>query len=200
MITKTNTTLIKKLRDKTGAGIMLCKLALNENKGNFEKALAALRLKDEATASKKSIRTVKEGVIDAYIHTGSRLGVLLEINCETDFVARQEEFKTLVRDIAMQIASSENIEFIHVKDISNKTRENEWKFEEKNFKLSNTSEVLKNKIIEERVSKSLKSKVLLEQNFIKNPKITIKSLIEQNITLFGENIRITRFVKFKLGE
>ena len=200
MVIKINTDLIKKLRGQTGAGIMLCKLVLTENNGDFEKSLIALQLKGEATADKKSSRSVKEGIIDAYIHTGQRLGILLEINCETDFVARQVEFRLLAKDIAMQIASSDNIEFICLTDVPDRIRKNEWELEKNNSELLNKPELIRNNIIEGRVNKNLKSKVLLEQNYIKNPKITIKSLLDQNITLFGENIKIAKFVRFKLGE
>jgi elongation factor Ts len=200
MVMEISTDLIKKLREKTGAGIMLCKSILNKNNGDFEKSLNSLHLIGAGFANKKSLKIAKEGIIYSYIHTGNRLGVLLEINCETDFVARQLEFKSLAKDIAMQIASSDLIEFITLDQIPKEIKEKEFKFEENKSDLWNKSDLIKHSIIEERVNKTLKSKVLLEQNFIKNPKITINNLLEQNIIFFGENIKISRFAKFKLGE
>jgi elongation factor Ts len=200
MAMEISTDLIKRLRDKTGAGIMLCKSVLSQNNGDFEKSLSSLHLIGAGFADKKSLKIAKEGIIYSYIHTGSRLGVLIEINCETDFVARQAEFKLLAKDIAMQIASSDLIEFIALSEIPTEIKEKELKFEENKEDLLNKSDSIKQNIITERVNKTLKSKALLEQNFIKNPKITINNLLEQNIIFFGENIKITKFAKFKLGE
>lgn len=200
MVIKISTDLIKELRNKTGAGIMLCKSVLDQNNGNFEESLNSLHLKSATFANKKSIKTTKEGIICSYIHTGNRLGVLVEMNCETDFVARQPEFKLLAKNIAMQIASSDLIEFITLDKIPEEIKEKELKLEENKCDLSNKSDLIKRNIVLERVNKTLKSKVLIEQNYIKDPKITIGNLLEQNVTFFGENIQITKFVKFKLGE
>jgi len=120
---------IKKLREKTGAGMMTCKQALIENNGDFEKAIEFLKLKGIATANKKSGRNTQEGIIYSYIHTGNKLGILLEINCETDFVARRPEFNELAKNIAMQIASNENIEVISLNDISESMKNEVWQFE-----------------------------------------------------------------------
>jgi elongation factor Ts len=192
--------LIKKLRDKTGAGIMLCKSTLNQNNGDFEKSLNSLYLNRATFANKKNTKATKEGIIYSYIHTGERLGILVEINCETDFVSRQPEFKLLAKNIAMQIASSDLTKFIKLNEIPQEFKEEELKIERVKSDLFGKPDLIKYDIIEKRVNKTLRSKVLLEQNYIKDPKLTINDLLQQNIVFFGENIQIARFVKFKLGE
>jgi elongation factor Ts len=191
---------IKKLREKTGAGMMTCKQALIENNGDFEKAIDFLKLKGIATANKKSGRNTQEGIIYSYIHTGNKLGILLEINCETDFVARRPEFNELAKNIAMQIASNENIEVISLNDISELMKNEVWQFESNKEDLINKPEEIKNKIVSGRVEKTLKTKVLLEQPFIRDSTITVEDYIKQTISILGENIKVRRFVRYILGE
>jgi elongation factor Ts len=199
MATQITAKIVKELRDKTGAGMMNCKKALQDNEGDFDKAIEALRLKGMATADKKSSRNANEGIIDAYIHTGGKIGVLIEVNCETDFVARRSEFKDLVKNIAMQIASNPKIEVISVDDISSELRLSTKNFESNKEDLINKPEKIKSQIVEGRVNKILKTKVLLEQNYIRNTEITINELIKETISLLGENIKVNRFERFILG-
>jgi elongation factor Ts len=189
---------VKKLRQITGAGIMDCKRALLQNQGDFEKALKNLKLKGFAIAMKKSKRNVQEGMIYAYIHTGNKLGILVEVNCETDFVARQLEFQELVKNIAMQIASSPDVSVISFENLSFQVKMKEWKIEQRKEDLLTKPEKIKNKIIEGRVNKTLKTKVLLEQPYIRDPNITIDELLKEHIALLGENIKITRFFRYYL--
>lgn len=191
---------IKKLRDKTGAGMMTCKQALIENHGDFDKAIEFLKLKGIATANKKSGRNTQEGIIYSYIHTGNKLGILLEINCETDFVARRPEFNDLAKNIAMQIASNEIIEVISLNDISESMKSEVWKFESNKEDLINKPEEIKNKIISGRIEKTLKTKVLLEQPYIRDSNITVEEHIKQVISMLGENIKVRRFMRYVLGE
>lgn len=191
---------VKQLRDKTGAGMMNCKQALAENNGDFSKAVEALRLKGMATADKKASRNTSEGMIYAYIHTGNKLGILVEVNCETDFVARRTEFSDLAKNIAMQIASNPEIEIISYDDISQSLKDEAWKFESAKEDLQNKPDEIRNKIIQGRVEKTLKSKVLLEQAYIRDTNITVEQFIKQTIGIIGENIQIARFVRYTLGE
>lgn len=191
---------IKKLREKTGAGMMTCKQALTENNGNFDKAVEFLKLKGITTANKKAGRNTQEGIIYSYIHTGNKLGILLEINCETDFVARRPEFNELAKNIAMQIASNENIEVISLDNISELMKNEVWKFENSKEDLINKPEEIRNKIVSGRVDKTLKTKVLLEQPFVRDSNITVEEYIKQTITILGENIKVRRFVRYVLGE
>ena len=191
---------IKKLRDKTGAGMMYCKKALTENNGDFEKAVEALKLKGMATADKKASRNAQEGIIYSYIHTGNKLGILLEINCETDFVARRPEFNDVAKNIAMQIASNQNIEVVSSANISQELKDEVWKFESAKEDLQNKPEKIRDKIISGRVEKTLKTKVLLEQQYIRDPNITVEDFIKQAIGTLGENIKVRRFARFVLGE
>lgn len=191
--------IVKELRDKTGAGMMNCKKALTDNNGDFDKAMEALRLKGEAIADKKASRSANEGLIEAYIHTGSKLGVLLEVNCETDFVSRKPEFKELVQNLGMQIAACPDVEIISLDEIPDDLKQKEWDFESAKGDLANKPDEIKNKIIEGRVNKNLKTKVLLEQEYIRDSKVTVEGYLKQKISLFGENIKIARFVRFNLG-
>ena len=200
MKTEINAQTVKKLREQTGAGMMNCKKALEDHNGDFEKAVEALRLKGMATADKKSSRNTNEGVIYSYIHTGSKLGILLEVNCETDFVARREEFTDLAKNVAMQIASNPEIEVVSISDISESEREKALEFESAKEDLQNKPEEIRNKIVEGRVDKTLKKQVLLEQEFIRNPSITVNEYIKQVVGVLGENIRISRFTRYVLGE
>lgn len=195
-----NAQTVKQLREETGAGMMDCKKALMEKEGDYEKAVEFLRLKGIATADKKSSRNTKEGLIYSYIHTGNKLGILLEINCETDFVARREEFTELAKNIAMQIASNPEIQVVSSEDISEATKSEVTKFETAKDDLQNKPEDIRNKIVAGRVEKSLKKQVLLEQEFIRDPNITVNEYLKQVISLVGENIRVSRFTRYTLGE
>lgn len=179
---------------------MDCKKALTENNGDINKAIEALRKKGLATANKKSSRQAAEGIIESYIHTGGKIGILLELNCETDFVARRPEFQTLAKDIAMQVAASPDVEFVNTESVTKEFIEEEAKIEAGREDLKNKPEAIRNKIVQGRIEKRLKEKSLIDQPFIKNPDITIDELIKQNIAKIGENIQIKRFVRFNLGE
>jgi len=200
MKTEINAQTVKKLREETGAGMMNCKKALEQNDGDYEKAIESLKLKGMATADKKSSRNTNEGLIYSYIHTGSKLGILLEVNCETDFVARREEFSDLAKNIAMQIASNPEITVVSLENLSDSTKEAIRKFESAKDDLQNKPEEIRNKIVEGRVEKSLKKQVLLEQEYIRDPNITVNDYIKQVIGLIGENIRVARFIRYRLGE
>ena len=200
MKTEINAKVVKQLRDETGAGMMNCKKALLENDGNYEKAIESLRLKGLATADKKASRNTNEGLIYSYIHTGSKLGILLELNCETDFVARREEFADLAKNIAMQIASNPEIKVVSKNDISDRSKEEAKNFESAKEDLQNKPQEIRNKIIEGRVEKTLKKQVLLEQEYIRNPNITVNEYIKQVIGVIGENIKVARFTRYVLGE
>nr|YP_009399302.1 translation elongation factor Ts [Kapraunia schneideri]ARW68908.1 translation elongation factor Ts [Kapraunia schneideri] len=191
---------IKDLRNKTGAGMTDCKKALTASNGNIEVAIENLRKKGLATADKKSSRVATEGLIQSYIHAGSRIGVLLEINCETDFVARQPKFQQLAKDIAMQIAACQSVKYVSKSDIPKTIIEYEKKIELEKDDLISKSDDIKIKIAEGRVEKRLKELSLFDQVFIKEQNITIEELIKQHISLLGENIKIRRFERFLLGE
>ena len=195
-----NAKTVKKLREETGAGMMNCKKALEEHGGDYEKAIELLRLKGMATADKKSSRNTNEGLIYSYIHTGSKLGILLEVNCETDFVARREEFVDLAKNIAMQIASNSDIQVVELENILESTKEEIRQFESAKDDLQNKPQEIRNKIVEGRVEKSLKKQILLEQEYIRNPNITVNEYIKQVIGVIGENIRVRRFTRYILGE
>nr|YP_010904068.1 translation elongation factor Ts [Caulacanthus ustulatus]WCH57319.1 translation elongation factor Ts [Caulacanthus ustulatus] len=191
---------VKELRSKTGAGMMDCKKALQASGGDMELAVENLRKKGLALADKKSTRIATEGIIESYIHSGSRIGVLVEINCETDFVARRVEFQRLAKDIAMQIVACPSVSHVSLDSISQNTIDNEAKIESDKEDLINKPNNIRNKIIAGRMEKRLKEISLLNQPFIKNPDITIEELLKQHIALLGENIKIRRFEKFLLGE
>jgi len=200
MKTEIDAKIVKKLREETGAGMMNCKQALLENNGDYEKAVQSLKLKGMATADKKSSRNTNEGLIYSYIHTGSKLGILLEINCETDFVARREEFSNLAKNIAMQIASNPEIIFVTSENIPESVKEDLRQFESAKEDLQNKPEEIRNKIVEGRVEKSLKKQVLLEQEYIRDPNITVNDYLKQVIGILGENIKVARFTRYVLGE
>jgi elongation factor Ts len=200
MTLEINAKIVKKLRDKTGAGMMNCKKALIENNGDFEKAIESLKLKGMAIADKKSARNTNEGIIHTYIHTGNKLGIMIEVNCETDFVAKRPEISELARNVAMQIASNADIEFISSDDIDETAKEKVRQFENSKDDLENKPAEIKAKIVGGRVEKSLKAKVLLDQEYIRDSNITVEDYIKQTIGIIGENIKIARFVRYVLGE
>ena len=192
--------LVKELRDKTGAGMMDCKKALNETDGNVDKAIEWLRKKGIASAEKKSGRVAAEGSIGSYIHTGSRVGVLLELNCETDFVARGEIFQSLLKDVAMQIAACPNVEYVSIDEIPKTVVDKEKKIEMGREDLAGKPDQIKEKIVEGRISKRLNELVLLEQPYIKDSSLTVEQLVKETAGKIGENIRIRRFTRYTLGE
>ena len=192
--------IVKELRDKTSAGMMDCKKALQEAGGDFAKAEEALKKKGLATAAKKSGRIATEGIVEAYIHMGGKLGILVEVNCETDFVARRSEFQELARSIAMQIAACPQVQYINAADIPSEIAEREKKIEMEKDDLGNKPAEIKEKIVEGRIQKKLKEMVLLEQAFIRDSSMTVDDLVKKNISTLGENIQIRRFERFVLGE
>ena len=192
--------LVKDLRDKTGAGMMDCKKALNETDGNVEKALEWLRKKGIASAEKKSGRVAAEGSIGSYIHTGSRVGVLLELNCETDFVARGDIFQSLLKDVSMQVAACPNVEYVSIDQIPKDIVEKEKQIEMGRDDLSGKPENIKEKIVEGRIAKRLNELVLLSQPYIKDSALTVEDLVKQAAAKIGENIKVRRFTRYTLGE
>ncbi len=192
--------LVKELREKTGAGMMDCKKALKESDGDMEKAAEWLRKKGMASADKKAGRVAAEGLIGQYIHTGGRVGVLVEVNCETDFVARREEFQELVRNIAMQIAACPNVEYVSADDVPSDTIEKEREIEMGREDLASKPENIRAKIVDGRIEKRRKELSLLDQAYIRDTNITVDELVKQSIAQLGENIQIRRFVRFVLGE
>ncbi len=190
---------VRELRERTGAGIVDCKNALAEANGNLDQAVDILRKKGVALAAKKVGRITKEGIIDAYIHPGDRLGVLVEVNCETDFVARTQEFKRFVRDIALHIAASEPMV------VSREELPAEVIEREKEIYRSMTQDLKKppeivEKIVLGKLEKFYADVCLLEQPFVKTPEKTVNEYIKEQIGKFGENIVVRRFVRFRLGE
>ena len=190
---------VKELRDTTGAGMMDCKKALEETKGDINKALEYLRKSGIAKAEKKSGRSTMEGIIEYYIHQGSKLGVLVEINCETDFVARTDHFTQFTKDIAMHIAASNPLA-VNREKIPSKTIEKEKEiFAELTRKEGKPDHII-DKIVEGRLEKFYADSALLEQHFVKDPDKTVQDILTDTIAKLGENISIKRFVRFQLGE
>ncbi|MDR0351560.1 MAG: translation elongation factor Ts [Puniceicoccales bacterium] len=192
-----NAKLVGELRGRTGAGFVDCKKALIEANGNIEEAIDVLRKTGAASAAKKASRQADEGIIDSYIHNGSKIGVLLELNCETDFVAKNSDFKRLAHDICMHIAAS-NPMFISKEDVpaSLLEKEKEIAAAQAADKPANAME----KIINGKIDKWLNQICLMNQQFIKDPDKTISDLLTEHIAIIGENIRIGRFVRFQIGE
>jgi len=190
---------VKNLRERTGAGIVECKKALVETKGDLEKAIEFLRKEGIATAEKRAQKETKEGLIEAYIHPGSRLGVLLEVNCETDFVARTEEFKSLVRDLSMQVAAASPL-YISKEEVPSKVIEKEKEIYRAQAVKEGKPEKILDQIVEGKLKKFYSQVCLLDQPFIKEEKKSITNLIKEEKAKLGENITVRRFVRFKLGE
>jgi elongation factor Ts len=191
--------MVKELREMTGAGMMDCKKALGETEGNIEKAVDFLREKGLAAAAKKAGRIAAEGVVEAYIHGGGRIGVMVEINCETDFVAKTDDFKELARDVAMQIAATNPL-FVRREEVDPAVIEHESEV----FRAQALNEGKPEKIVEKmvtgRIEKYYKEICLMEQSFIKDPDQTISQIINGKISKIGENISIRRFARYQLGE
>ena len=192
--------LVKELRDKTGAGMMDCKKALAESNGDLEKATEWLRKKGIASAGKKEGRVAAEGLVGSYIHTGGRVGILVEVNCETDFVAREEQFQSLVRNIAMQVAACPNVEYVSVDDIPEEMVAKEKAIEMGRDDLANKPENIREKIVQGRIDKRLKEVALLDQPYIRDQNITVEELVKETSGKLGEKIKVRRFVRFILGE
>ncbi|MGL6135040.1 MAG: translation elongation factor Ts [Prochlorococcaceae cyanobacterium] len=192
--------LVKTLRDKTGAGMMDCKKALSETNGDTDKAIEWLRQKGIASAEKKAGRTAAEGAIGSYIHTGARVGVLVEVNCETDFVARGDIFQELIRNVAMQIAACPSVDYVKVEDIPAEVANREKQIEMGRDDLDGKKEEMKERIVSGRIGKRLKEMALMDQPYIKDTAMTVSELVKQVAGKVGENIQVRRFVRFNLGE
>ena len=190
---------VKELRDKTGAGMMECKNALAEANGDMERAIDILRAKGAAKAAKRAEREVKEGAIGSYVHMGGKIGVLVEVGCETDFVARNEAFQTLVRDLAMHVAAAAPLA-LSAEGISADLVERERGVYLEQVKNEGKPEKMWDKIVEGKLNKFYKESTLLEQPFVKDPDKTVKELITEVAAKTGENIVVRRFVRFALGE
>lgn len=190
--------LVKELREKTGVGFMECKSALQESNGDMEGAITILRKRGLASAAKKSSRETKDGLIGAYIHNG-KIGVMVEVNCETDFVARNPDFQILVKDLAMHIAASDP-RFIRKEDVSDDVLASERDIYQEQARATGKPENVLEKIVEGRMSKYYSEACLLEQPFVKDPSITVRDHIAAHIQKIGENIQVRRFIRYKLGE
>ncbi len=190
---------VKALRDQTGAGMMECKKALVEADGDFQKAVTLLRERGLAAAAKRADRETREGIIGHYIHAGGRLGVLLEVDCETDFVAGTDQFQELVRDLAMQIAAS-SPSFVRREDVSQENIEKEKEIYQNQALAAGKPEKLVERIVEGKLNKYYSEVCLYEQPFIKDSDITVEELIKSIIAIVKENISVKRFARFKVGE
>lgn len=191
--------LVKELRDKTGAGFMECKKALAEAAGDLEKAEVELRKRGISVAQKKADREANEGLVTPYIHPGGKLGVLLELNCETDFVARTDDFQGLARDIAMHIAAADP-QFIRREEVNEADLEKERGIQRERALAEGKPEQVVDKIVEGRMSKYFEEVVLLEQPFVKDNSKTVQELITEMVAKLGENITVGRMARFKIGE
>lgn len=191
--------LVKQLREKTGLGFMECKRALEEANGDLDAAIVILRKKGMSASAKKEGRTTKEGIIGSYIHTNNKIGVMVEVNCETDFVARNAEFQALVKDIAMHIAASDP-RFIRKEDVTPEVLEREREIYREQARATGKPERVLEKIVEGRMSKYYSESCLLEQPFVREPSVKVKDHIASHIQKIGENIQVRRFARYKLGE
>lgn len=191
--------LVKELRERTGAGMMDCKKALSATDGDLEKAIDFLREKGLAAAAKKAGRVAAEGLVEAYIHGGGRIGVLVEVNCETDFVAKTDAFKELVKDIAMHIAAT-NPSYLKREEVPTAELEHEQAVLAEQARNEGKPEKIIEKIVAGRIEKYYKEVCLMEQPFVKDPDKTISDLITESIAKIGENISIRRFTRYQLGE
>jgi elongation factor Ts len=191
--------MVKQLRDKTGSGMMDCKKALAENSGDMEKAIDFLRKKGLATAAKRAGRATMEGVVQPYVHTGGKLGVMVEVNCETDFVAKSEDFQEFAKNVAMHIAATSPIG-ISPEDVPAETLAREKEIYMDQAKQTGKPENVIEKIVEGKMNKFLKENCLMNQAYVRNPDITIADLLNELIAKIGENISIKRFVRFQIGE
>ncbi len=191
--------MVKQLRERTGAGILECKKALQETGGDMEEAVVVLRKWGLASAAKKASRSTKQGLIGSYIHAGSQIGVLVEVNCETDFVARTEEFRELVHDIAMQVAAADP-KYIRREDVPAEVVEKEREIQRARVLAEGKPPHVADKIVEGRLAKFFEEVCLYDQPFIKDNSLTVGDLIKTKIAKIGENITVSRFVRFKVGD
>jgi len=191
--------LVKKLRDKTNAGMMDCKEALEASGGDFDKAVEYLRKKGLSAATKRSSKAAKDGMIASYIHMQGRIGVLVEVNCETDFVARTEAFQTMAKDIAMHIAAS-NPTYLNAESVPADVLEREKEIYRSQAKAEGKPEKIFDRILEGKLKKYYEEVCLMDQKFIKDTNITVTTLVQNMIANTGENIMVRRFARFQLGE
>ncbi len=194
-----DTSLVKQLRESTGAGFLDCQKALSQSGGDLAKAVEYLRQKGLAAAQKKAGRETKDGLVGSYIHAGGKLGVLIEVNCETDFVAKTPDFQDLARDLAMQVAAA-NPSFVRREDAPSEVVDQERRVFEGQAKESGKPQPVWEKIVAGRLEKYYAESCLLEQTFVKDPALTINDLIAQKIAKLGENISVRRFARFRLGD
>ncbi len=194
-----NAQMVKELREMTGAGMMDCKKALSAVDGDLQKAVDYLRETGKAAAAKKASRVATEGLVESYIHGIGRIGVLLELNCETDFVAKTDEFKALARDLAMQVAASKP-EYVRIEEVPADVVEKEKEILAAQAANEGKPEKIIAKMVQGRIEKFYKEICLMEQPFIKNPDVTVKELLTEKISKIGENISVRRFVRYELGE
>lgn len=190
---------VKQLRERTGAGMMECKSALGEAKGDLQEAEVVLRKRGITSAAKKASRSTKQGLIGSYIHHGGQLGVMVEVNCESDFVSRTEDFQELVHDVAMHIAAADP-QFIRKEEVTAAALEKERDIQRARALAEGKPEKILDKIIEGRLSKFYEEICLLEQPFVKDPTLTVDQLIKTRIAKLKENIVVSRFVRFKVGD
>ena len=193
---------VKELREKTGSGMMECKKALQEADGNLEEAVTILRKKGQAAAEKKAGRSTSEGAVSSYIHTGGRVGVLIEVNCETDFVANTDEFKALVRDIAMQVAAASPApaRWVRRDEVPNEALDKERDILKSQAEATGKPPNVVEKIVEGKLAKFYSENVLMEQPFIKNPDQTVDEYLKSKVAILKENIQVRRFVRYERGE
>jgi len=190
---------VRELRERTGAGMMECKKALQESQGDFEKAIEVLRKSGIARAASRSGRAASEGVVEAYIHPGNRVGVLIEVNCETDFVARTDEFRELVRNLAMQVAAA-GAEFVRREDVPTERVEREREILKSQTEGQGKPAAILDKIVTGRLEKFFAEICLLEQPYIRDDKTTVGDLVRQASAKTGENIQVRRFARYRLGQ
>ena len=191
--------MVKELRERTGAGMMDCKRALVETDGDFDKAVTLLREKGLAAASKRAGRETAEGVVESYIHMGGRIGVLIEVNCETDFVAKTDQFRTLARDLAMQVAASRPL-YVSRDEVPEDVIERERQIYRTQALNEGKPEKVADRIVEGKLEKFYQEVCLLDQPFIREPEKSVEELIRETIGLLGENITVRRFARFERGE
>src|SRR5579872_3490761 len=191
--------LVKELRDRTGAGFSDCKNALTESGGDIEQAINLLRKKGQAAAAKKAQRATSEGLVGSYIHAGGKIGVLVEVNCESDFVARTEDFQKLCHDVAMHIAALDP-RFLRREEVTQEILDREREIYKDQAKQTGKPEPVIEKIVNGKMEKFYEENCLYEQHFIKDEGVTIKELVDQAIAKVGENIAVRRFSRFKVGE
>jgi elongation factor Ts len=193
------TELVKELRERTGAPMMDCKRALVESEGDVDKAIDLLRKQGMATAAKKAGRHAGEGVVGSYIHAGGKIGVLVEVNCETDFVARTDDFLALVKDVAMHVAAADP-RFVHRDQVTDEVLAQEREIYREQALASGKPENIVDRIVDGKMEKYYAENVLLEQPFIKNPDVTVEQMVAEKIGKLGENIQVRKFARFQVGE